>query len=105
MPLNLPQALIVKIFVANLKVINMKTRVYDTFSIKFYCEKGRCGKDEKAPVHLCVIRDGDRWRINLPIREDPNVFKRAVAARSNNPIKQYLNHVVASARDSLVLIT
>lgn len=47
-----------------------------TMNVAFYCRNSKKGKDGRASVELSIILNGERRFINLPFKEDPNVFNK-----------------------------
>ena len=47
-----------------------------TMNVAFYCRQSKVGKDGRAAVELSIILNGQRRFINLPFKEDPNLFNR-----------------------------
>ena len=64
-----------------------------TSSICFYCRQSKTDKQGLAPIELSLIINGNRVFINLPRKEYPEEFKKALAQKRNNPIKEYLFEV------------
>lgn len=64
-----------------------------TSSLQFYCRKCKATKNGLAPIEASLIINGKRTFINLPRKEYPEAFKRAVTQKRDNPIKDYLYEV------------
>lgn len=64
-----------------------------TSSICFYCRQSKTDKQGLAPIELSLIINGKRVFINLPRKEYPEEFKKALTQKRNNPIKEYLFEV------------
>ena len=64
-----------------------------TSSLQFYCRKCKVTKNGLAPIEASLIINGKRTFINLPRKEYPEAFKRAVTQKRDNPIKDYLYEV------------
>lgn len=64
-----------------------------TFNIGFVCRKSKMTKAGKAPVEMSIIINGKRTYLVLPRKERPDEFKRLVAARRRNDLKDYLEAV------------
>ena len=64
-----------------------------TSSIQFYCRQSKATKSGLAPVELSLIINGQRVFINLPRKESPSEFKKAVTSRRDNDTKKYLHEV------------
>lgn len=64
-----------------------------TYSLSFYCRKSKADKKGLAPIELSIIINGKRVFINLPRKEYPDIFKKSVETKRNNPIKEYIDEV------------
>ena len=64
-----------------------------TSSLQFYCRNCKVTKNGLAPIEASLIINGKRTFINLPRKEYPEAFKRAVTQKRDNPIKDYLYEV------------
>lgn len=64
-----------------------------SYSIQFYCRKCKATKNGLAPIEASLIINGKRTFINLPRKEYPEAFKRAVTQKRDNPIKDYIYEV------------
>ena len=64
-----------------------------TSSLQFYCRNSKAGRNGLAPIEVSLIINGSRVFINLPRKELPGEFKKAIGQRRNNPIKDYLFEV------------
>lgn len=64
-----------------------------TFNIGFVCRKSKVTKTGRAPVELSIIINGKRTYLVLPRKEYPDEFKRLVASRRHNDLKNYLETV------------
>lgn len=62
-----------------------------TSSVAFYCRPCKATKTGQAPVELSIIINGQRTFINLPRKEDPAEFKRALSSKRVNDTKRYLH--------------
>ena len=62
-----------------------------TSSVAFYCRPCKATKTGQAPVELSIIINGQRTFINLPRKEDPAEFKRALSSKRDNDTKRYLH--------------
>lgn len=65
----------------------------NTANLSFYCRESKKNKDGKAPIELSLIINKERCYIQLPRKESPDEFKRAVESRKGNSIKEYLEQV------------
>lgn len=61
----------------------------NTFSITFACRKAKTDKSGKAPLSVIIVINGQRTTFNLPRKEQPKDFDKAMAARKANDIKAY----------------
>ena len=61
-----------------------------TSSVSFYCRKCKANKQGLSPVELSIIINGQRTFINLPRKESPDEFKRALSSKRDNDLKRYL---------------
>lgn len=66
---------------------------YTTFNVSFYCRKSKENAKGLAPVELSIVINGERVIITLPRKERPSEFKRAMEAKRQNDIKDYLESV------------
>ena len=65
-----------------------------TYSISFYCRQSKAAvKTGLAPIELSIIINGKRVFINLPRKEYPATFKKAISSKRTNQIKEYLEEV------------
>ena len=64
-----------------------------TSSVAFYCRPCKANKQGLAPVELSIIINGSRTFINLPRKEDPKEFKRALSSKKDNDTKRYLHEI------------
>lgn len=64
-----------------------------TFSVQFYCRSSKATKNGLAPIELSVIVNGKRVFIQLPRKEDPEAFRKAITSKRNNQIKDYVQAV------------
>ena len=65
----------------------------NTANLSFYCRESKKNKDGKAPIELSLIVNGERCYIQLPRKESPSEFQRAVSAKKSNDIKEYLEGI------------
>lgn len=47
-----------------------------TFNVAFYCRMSKVTKNGTAPIELSIILNGERKFINLPIKENPDIFNK-----------------------------
>lgn len=64
-----------------------------TSSLQYYCRQSKANKSGLAPIEASLIINGQRVFINLPRKEYPDEFKKALSQRRSNPIKDYLYEV------------
>ena len=64
-----------------------------TYCLSFYCRNSKTDRNGLSPVELSIIINGKRTFINLPRKEYPEAFKKAVVSKRNNSIKEYLEEV------------
>ena len=64
-----------------------------TSSVAFYCRPCKTTKTGQAPVELSIIINGHRTFINLPRKEDPKEFKKALMSKKDNDTKRYLHEI------------
>ena len=64
-----------------------------TSSLQFYCRNSKAGRNGLAPIEVSLIINGKRVFINLPRKERPEDFRKAVGQRKDNSIKDYLFEV------------
>ena len=64
-----------------------------SFNISFYCRPSKTNNAGYAPVELSICINGKRVFVQLPRKEKPTEFKKALAAKRDNPIKAYLEEV------------
>lgn len=64
-----------------------------TYCLSFYCRNSKTDRNGLSPVELSIIINGKRTFINLPRKEYPEAFKKAVESKRNNSIKEYLQEV------------
>lgn len=65
----------------------------NTYCISFACRKAKAGKDGKAPLNVIIVINGDRLSFNLPRKEAPADFEKAMTAKRSNEIKAYCETV------------
>ncbi|MBR1894500.1 MAG: integrase catalytic domain-containing protein [Bacteroidales bacterium] len=67
--------------------------VRNTANVSFYCRESKKNKDGLDPIELSLLINGKRCFIQLPRKEDPSAFKRAMNYKRDNGIKAYLNAI------------
>lgn len=58
-------------------------------NIQFYCRNGQTNRNGEARIEISINYCGNRFFITLPRKENPKVFKLAMASKRDNPIKEY----------------
>lgn len=64
-----------------------------TFAVTEYCRASKANKNGESPIELSIIINGKRCFIQLPIRCKATEFKKLLASRKPNPIKDYVFEV------------
>lgn len=64
-----------------------------TANVSFYCRYSKANRDGLAPIELSLIINKKRCYIQLPRKEDPDAFKKAVSSKRGNDIRLYLDSV------------
>lgn len=64
-----------------------------SFNISFYCRSSKANKAGYAPVELSICINGKRVFVQLPRKEKPAEFQKALFSKRDNPIKSYLEEV------------
>lgn len=64
-----------------------------TYSLSFYCRQSKADRKGLALIELSININGKRLFINLPRKEYPEVFKKSLESKRNNPVKEYLDEV------------
>ena len=70
-----------------------KSMIISSYNVNFYCRSSKATKKGLSPVEISIIINGKRVFIQLPRKEYPEAFKKAVESRKNNEIKEYLDEV------------
>lgn len=73
-------------------------RFRTTTSINYYCRSSKQGKDGLSPVELGVNVNGERFFVNLPRKADSRAFRKLLAGKRENPLKEYLTAVEGTIR-------
>lgn len=71
----------------------------NTFNLAFYCRKSRMDKKGLAPLELAVSINNCRGFINLPVKKEPEVFEKQLAAKKGNELKEYIASVEEKIRE------
>ena len=64
-----------------------------TANVSFYCRYSKRNRDGLAPIELSLIINKKRCYIQLPRKEDPDAFKKAVSSKRSSDIRLYLESV------------
>lgn len=64
-----------------------------THTLQAYCRNSKVNKQGLANIEISLIINGKRVFINLPRKEYPSTFKKAVESKRTNEIKEYLDEV------------
>ena len=65
----------------------------NTYNINFYCRNSKVTKKGLAPIEISILINSKRCFIQLPRKEYPDVFKKSVESKRNNPVKEYIDEV------------
>lgn len=65
----------------------------NSFDISFYCRNAKSDRNGFAPVQVSLIINGERAFINLPRKERPEEFKKAIASKKSNDLKIFLETI------------
>lgn len=60
-----------------------------TYCVSFACRTAKADKAGKAYISAIIIINGERVTFNLPRKECPEEFKKAMASNRTNPIRDY----------------
>ena len=63
----------------------------NTSNVSFYCRESKKDRQGLAPIELSIIINKERCFIRLPRKEYPEAFKKALASKRRNDIKDYLD--------------
>ena len=63
----------------------------NTANVSFYCRESKKNKDGLAPIELSIIINHKRCYIQLPRKERPAAYKKAISSKKNNELKEYLD--------------
>lgn len=61
-----------------------------TANVSFYCRESKRSRDGLAPIEMSLVINGKRCFVQLPRKESPEAFKRAMSSRRGNDLKDYL---------------
>ena len=67
--------------------------IRNTANVSFYCRESKKNKDGVAPIEMSLIINGKRCFVQLPRKEVPTDFRRAVNSKRGNDTKDYLDAV------------
>ena len=65
----------------------------NTANISFYCRESKKNRDGLAPIELSLVINSKRCYVQLPRKEYPEVFKKALVSKRSNDIREYLDGV------------
>lgn len=65
----------------------------NTYNIQVYCRYSKMNKNGLAPLEISILINGKRCFIQLPRKEYPTQFKKAVESKRDNPIKEYIREI------------
>ena len=65
----------------------------NTYNINVYCRSSKADKNGLAPFEVSIIINGKRCFIQLPRKDRPDVFKKAVESKRGNDIKDYISEI------------
>ena len=65
----------------------------NTANISFYCRESKKNKDGLAPIELSLVINSKRCYVQLPRKEYPEVFRKALTSKRSNDIREYLDGV------------
>lgn len=71
----------------------------NTYNISFYCRESKADKFGLSPIEISIVINGKRCFIQLPRRENPEIFKKSIDSKRNNPIKEFLNVIRVQFND------
>ena len=64
-----------------------------TYCVSFACYKQRADRSGKAPIKAIIVINGQRTTFNLPRKEKPDDFEKAMSAKRSNEVKSYCETV------------
>ena len=64
-----------------------------TYCVSFACYKQRADKTGNAPIKAIIVINGQRTTFNLPRKEKPDEFEKAMSTKRSNDIKSYCETV------------
>lgn len=67
--------------------------IRNTANVSFYCRESKKNKDGVAPIEMSLIINGKRRIVQLPRKEAPADFRRAINSKRGNDTKDYLDAV------------
>lgn len=65
----------------------------NTANISFYCRESKKNRDGLAPIELSLVINSKRCYVQLPRKEYPEVFRKALTSKRSNDIREYLDGV------------
>ena len=73
-------------------------------SYSFYCRSSKENRLGYAPIELSIIINGKRCFINLPRKEKPSAFKRLMASKQNNQLKEFISLQMTAINSAITAI-
>ena len=67
----------------------------NTANVSFYCRESKKNKDGLASIEMSLVINGKRCYVQLPRKEQPALFRKALASKKSNDIKHYLDGIRA----------
>ena len=67
--------------------------IRNTANVSFYCRESKKNKDGVAPIEMTLVINGKRCVVQLPRKEAPEAFRRAINSKRGNDTKDYLDAV------------
>lgn len=65
----------------------------NTYRISFACRQAKTDKTGKSCLSVIIVINGERTTFNLPRKEKPEDFKKAMAGKRSNDLKSYCETV------------
>ncbi len=62
----------------------------NTANVSFYCRESKKNKDGTAPIEMSLVINGKRCYVQLPRKEVPADFSKALASKKGCDLKDYL---------------
>ena len=67
--------------------------IRNTANVSFYCRESKKNKDGVAPIEMSLLINGKRCIVQLPRKEAPAGFRKAIKSKRGNDTKDYLDAV------------